>query len=129
MPSANVRLNPPAHFRANLRCLALLIRGWGSRMLFMDPQYRFLDLDPQDERLDGAAFGMQEHRAVIREIADEFAAPVVDLRDHLPSPDVGRQGPDAVFIDSVHVNERGAAIVARALAEAIGVRELLTADQ
>jgi lysophospholipase L1-like esterase len=125
MPSSNVRQNPPHHFRSNLRCLALLIRGWGGRILFINPQYRFLDLSPDDERVDGVAFGMQQHRAIVSEVAREFAAPVVDLRDHLPSPETARQGPDALFIDAVHVNERGATVIADRVADAITRHDLL----
>ena len=65
--AAHVEDNPPTSFHANMGSLALLARGWGIRMLFVNPSYRFLEQENPELTWDLVSKGVSEHRLSLSE--------------------------------------------------------------
>jgi lysophospholipase L1-like esterase len=119
-PAANVFRNPPDHFRANMRSLAVLARSWGIQMLFVNPPYRELDRpEISRESVNPVTWAVHEHRLVIDEIGRELGLSVYDLRQGIPCPPSSPAGPGEHFRDRVHFNEKGADLVGKLVAGAI----------
>ena len=117
----NLRTNPPDHFAANLRSLAILCQGWGIPLLFVNPPYPHVDDGIDPSRLPLPALGVHEHRRVIEEIGAELGVPVYDLRSDMPRAprDAAELGASRVYQDSVHVTPEGADMMARAICRTI----------
>jgi lysophospholipase L1-like esterase len=114
--------NPPAIFRDNMTALTILARGFGIRQLLINPPYRDLDRDyTQEQDFNLVYRAVCEHRQVIEEIGRRFDIPVLDLWQKMPYPPyrAGEPWHSDLHLDSVHVNERGADLMGRLVAEAI----------
>lgn len=108
-------------FRDNMESLAILAAGWRVRMLFVNPPYAFLDGDYDPATIHPGARAVHEHRVAVEEIAPRHGHAVYDLRAELPYPpytDSDTWKSD-LFLDKVHVNEKGAALMGELVARAL----------
>jgi hypothetical protein len=108
--ASNVLRNPPDYFQANLSCLAMLARGWGSEVLFVNPPYRGLVGARGMEPVNPVVQGVQEHRRIVEGLGREFGCRVFDLLPRMPYPATREElaQPGSLYRDWVHVSERGA---------------------
>jgi lysophospholipase L1-like esterase len=133
--ATNVRQNPPVAFRGNMTALTLIAKTAGARVLFVNPPYRDLaandlaanDLARDPSGLNPAWRAVWEHRRVLAEIAAAHGAELYDLASEMPYPADPKAFPNENYLDPVHVNERGADIMGRLIAQAILKRSLLPA--
>lgn len=129
-PSANVANNPPDAFAANLAALAAIARDAGARLLFVNPNYRDLDLndaaDPSQPPSTNLAFrAVWEHRRIVENLAKRLDEGLVDLRGKIPYP-ASRDGfPSPDYLDLVHFTPAGAERAAKIVAQAILAQNLL----
>ena len=121
----NVAANPPYAFRANITALALMVRAAGARLLFVNPPYRNLRNFIAGESGNPAFRGVFEHRNVIEELGRTHGFPVYDLARDMPYPDDPDGFPNEHYRDPVHVNERGAELMGKLIAEAVESENLL----
>jgi lysophospholipase L1-like esterase len=119
--SANVERNPPVAFRTNMGALSLLAQHAGARVLFVNPPYRELGRN-NGASADGSNLAYRavwEHRRIVEELARETGASVYDLASEMPYPDDPKDIPNEHYLDAVHVNEQGADLMGRLIANAI----------
>ena len=110
--SSNVLNNPSNIFHDNIRNLALLVKGWGTRMLIVTPPYR--DIDPQSgvSVSENPVYrAVYDHVVAAQQIADELDFPCYQLARDMPY-DNRQKPPNENFIDWVHFSEKGAEKVA-----------------
>ena len=123
---ANVATNPPDAFRANMTVLTLIVRAAGARLLFVNPPYRDLDKFIAGAEDGNPAFReVLEHREIIEKIGRTHGFPVYDLARDMPYPNDQTGFPNEHYLDPVHVNERGADLMGKLIAEAVVAENLL----
>lgn len=125
--SANVASNPPVAFRANMTALAVLARAVGTRVLFVNPPYRYLARLAAGDTIgvNRVALGVHEHRRIIEEIASEHDCTIYDLARDMPYPSDPAAFPNEHYLDPVHVNEKGADLMGRLIATAMTEAKLI----
>jgi lysophospholipase L1-like esterase len=96
--------SPPARFERMLRRFIDLSRERDFRLVFIE----------EPVRGDEPHLWKKEFRAVMERLGREFGLPVVD-----PTPAMQQRGGAKLFVDPIHPNEQGHAIVAETLLKVI----------
>ena len=118
--------NPPDAFRANITALVLTARAAGASVLLVNPPYPGLVGEKLGEA-PGAlvARAVWEHRGIIGEIGKKLSVPVYDLAADMPYCMDTDVFPNEYYFDGVHVNTKGAEVMALLIAKAIVTNGLL----
>lgn len=129
-PSLNVANNPPEAFAANMAALGAIARDAGARLLFVNPNYRDLDLndaaDPTQPPSTNLAFrAVWEHRRIVEKLARRLGEGLVDLRGQIPYAETRDGFPSPDYLDPVHFTPAGAERAAKIVAQAILAQNLL----
>ena len=129
-PSLNVAKNPPEAFAANMAALAAIARDAGARLLFVNPNYRDLDLNDaadlaQPPSTNLAFRAVWEHRRIVENLAQRLGEGLVDLRGQIPYPETRDGFPTQDYLDPVHFTPAGAERAAKIVAQAILAQNLL----
>ena len=131
--SNNVLKNPPNYFFSNIKCLALLVLGFGSELLFINPQYKNLeqfiekDLSSFSSKdivlndINPVYFAVYQHRTLIEKVSQELNTYIYDLFRKIPYPVVkpGQKSSNEYYLDAVHFTEKGADYLGYLLTEYI----------
>lgn len=127
--AANIANNAADAFRANVTALALLARHAGVQLLLVNPPYRDLwkFMSGNTERANPAYLAVFEHRCIIEDIGERLGCAIYDLARDMPYPADPKAFPNEYYMDSVHVNEKGADLMGRLVAEAVIAANLIPA--
>lgn len=107
-PSKAIKENKPSFFENNIRSMIGIANAHNISVLLTSFQY-------YEEGAGGTAFyheAVDEHNAVIKDIANELRIPYCDIKTSLePTSDF--------FVDSVHLNEKGNLLKAQIIQQCI----------
>ena len=96
-------------FAANLERLALFNRERGIRSLFV--------LEANSRETTGRRAELERFHRLMREVAEKYAIPVIDLDAYLAQPEIRDSG--FLWWDYVHLTDYGQGLAGRFIAEAI----------
>ncbi len=120
---ANILSHDASVFELNMTNLAILVKGWGGKLLLVNPRFRSLG-EPGAES-DTVTAALVQHRAAIERVADRQDALVLDLLPLMPKPPFSRADADHYYSDSIHFTAAGADLIARHVADAVLVGGLV----
>lgn len=118
---ANVFCTSSAPFEANLRSLITLVQAARTDLLLVSPPYIELDkVHLGKEHVHPGAWAMHEYRQIVAKLAVEKGCGLLDLAgaiEYLTGDGPPWKSP--LFLDKVHVNEKGADVMGERIARAI----------
>jgi lysophospholipase L1-like esterase len=120
---SNVALNPPIYFERNLRRLIQVIQGDDRLLMFSTWTYF-----PEGERSmipDPWRPGIDEHNAIMRQLATEFDIPLFDLA----ATEFGNEANNWALPDPIHMSAVGTREQARLYADFITTNGMITPDR